>query len=232
VKTAIPELVPFYLDSAARELDRVLFFGNDAYTYFTWLYDMPLMFKLIDRTYTIWAAVIAGVWVYCFITEKMERERRYQYVIAMIVIWVVAGNFMAIALSSAGPCFYGTFPGDAEAFAPMIAQLASLHTVMHVNAYEYQSILMEMYESPEIRFNGISALPSLHVGTSFMLLLLFWKTRFAREFLILFNIIIYVGSIVLGWHYAIDGLISIPVALGCWWVAGKISRWIGTRSPA
>ena len=40
-----------------------------------------------------------------------------------------------------------------------------------------------------------------------------------------FAALIFVGSIHLGWHYAIDGYAGAAVALVCWWVAGKIVDW-------
>lgn len=224
VKTTIPQLQPFYLDEAARNLDRALFFGRDPYKLFAWIYDIPYVFGLIDKAYTFWAAIIAGIWVYCFVTEKMDRKRRYQYLIAMVLLWFVAGNLFAILLSSAGPCYYGQITGDYEAYAGLMASLQTLHESGFVNAYDYQSVLWTMYENPASRFGGISAMPSLHVGTSIMLLILFRKTPIARELLILFNITIYVGSIILGWHYAIDGLISVPLVIVCWWAAGKIAQ--------
>jgi len=223
VKTTIPEIQPFYLDEAARGWDRALFFGRDPYTLFAWLYDMPYFFNLIDKTYTFWAAIIAGTWVYCFVTKKMERKRRYQYLISMVMLWFLAGNVFALLLSSAGPCYYGPITGDYSAYSGLMTQLQNIHDAGHVNAFDYQGMLWEMYENPNSRFGGISAMPSLHVGTSLMLLILFRKTPIARELLVLFNITIYIGSIILGWHYAVDGLISIPIVIFCWWGAGKLA---------
>ena len=223
VKTTLPDIQPFYLDEAARKWDQILFLGHDPYTLFAWLYDMPYFFDLIDKTYTFWAAIIAGTWVYCFVTEKMGRKRRYQYLISMVLLWFLAGNVFAIILSSAGPCYYGQITGDYNAYAGLMGQLQAIHDNGFVNAYDYQGMLWEMYENPNSRFGGISAMPSLHVGTSLMLLILFRKTPIARELLVLFNITIYIGSIILGWHYAVDGLISIPLVIFCWWGAGKLA---------
>ena len=42
--------------------------------------------------------------------------------------------------------------------------------------------------------------------------------------------LIFVGSIHLGWHYAVDGIAGAAIALAAWWVAGPIlalwSRWV------
>ena len=229
VKTAIPEMMPFYLDEAGRRWDRALFFGRDPYTYFDWLYNAPKLFDWLDKTYSYWAALIAGTWVICFVNEGIERARRFQYIIAMILLWFIAGNVMATLMSSAGPCYYGDFTGDNAAYAPLMERLSALHSVDHVDAYSYQFLLMDMYNNPDSRFGGISAMPSLHVGSSLMLLIFFWKNVILRALLIAFNIAIYIGSIVLAWHYAVDGLIVLPAVFLCWWLAGMITRKIEAR---
>lgn len=230
VKTAIPELAPFYLDEAARQWDRALFFGHDPYTLFSWVYDFKPLFHLIDRLYTNWAALIAGTWMYCFVSTSIPRDRRFQYIFSMMLLWFLAGNVFATILSSAGPCYYALFTGDSAAYAPLMERLAALNDVQKVNAFEYHSVLLEMYNTPEGRFGGISAMPSLHVGTSLMLLLMFWKNILLRVLLIAFNILIYIGSIILAWHYAVDGLIAVPLVFICWWLGGKISGYLEARN--
>ena len=42
-----------------------------------------------------------------------------------------------------------------------------------------------------------------------------------------FAALIFVGSIHLGWHYAIDGYAGAAVALFGWWAAGRLVRWDG-----
>mgnify|MGYP000639412648 CR=1 FL=1 len=221
-KVLIPEIHPFSLDPALAKIDRILFFGHDPYTAFQWLFDVPNILKRIDQAYTYWAGLVAGFWIYCFLSERMERTRRFQYLFASVLLWFIAGTFAATLLSSAGPCYYGEFTGDTAAFAPLMQQLHSFHDVHYLDAVNTQGILLEMYHTPHLRFGGISAAPSLHVGTSLMLLILFRKTPIARELLILFNIAIYIGSIILGWHYAVDGLIVVPIVLFCWWAGGKL----------
>ncbi|MEP6343528.1 MAG: phosphatase PAP2 family protein [Maricaulaceae bacterium] len=232
VKTAIPTIQPFYFDDMARRLDRLLFLGQDPWVYFSWLYNIPYAVKLIDISYTLWSTLIVGFWIYAFATSRISRQRRFQYILSMMIMWFVAGNLLAILLSSAGPCYYFLFGSDPNYYAGLMSQLSSTHAVVPIDAYTYQDILLSMYNNPETRFGGISAAPSLHVGTSLLLLAFFWKHPVARYLLILFNIIIYIGSIILAWHYAIDGLIVVPVAFLCWVIAGKITRVIEGRWPS
>ena len=90
IKTAIPAIQPFYLDEWASKADRVLFFGHDAWTLFSWIYDIPALIKIIDLNYTLWVSIVAGLWIYSFIGESISRARRYQYIFSMIFIWFIA----------------------------------------------------------------------------------------------------------------------------------------------
>jgi hypothetical protein len=45
----------------------------------------------------------------------------------------------------------------------------------------------------------------------------------------LYGVLILIGSVHLGWHYAIDGYASIIGVLVLWWAAGKIAS---ERKPA
>lgn len=215
VKTLIPEIMPFYLDEAAYKIDRILFLGRDPWTLFSWMYDFPSIIVGIDRIYTAWIGLIVGIWIYCFTSRSMPSNHRYQYIISSILLWLIAGNIMAILLSSAGPIYFDYFTGS-NVYQPLKLSLAAIHETHSLGAYDYSEKLLMMYENKETRFAGISALPSMHCASSFMILLLFWKNKILRTLLIAFNIIIFIGSIVLAWHYAIDGLIGYFIALLCW----------------
>ena len=232
VKTAIPVMQPFYFDDIARKMDYFIFLGNDPWVIFSKLYELPQIMKLIDVTYTLWSTLIVGFWIYAFTTNRISRQRRFQYIFAMILIWFVAGNVLATVLSSAGPCYYHLFGNDPSYYAPLMAQLGAVHDAVYIDAFSYQDVLLAMYDNPETRLGGISAAPSLHVGSSLILLMFFWKNKITRNLMILFNIVIFVGSIVLAWHYAVDGLIAAPVALGCWLIAGKLTKKIEHKLAA
>ncbi|MBW2186739.1 MAG: phosphatase PAP2 family protein [Deltaproteobacteria bacterium] len=63
-------------------------------------------------------------------------------------------------------------------------------------------------------------MPSMHVATSTLFALLGWRSNRALGIILtIFLVIIMIGSIHLGWHYAIDGYVAI---IGTWLV------WLGT----
>jgi hypothetical protein len=37
-------------------------------------------------------------------------------------------------------------------------------------------------------------------------------------------LLVLIGSVHLGWHYAVDGYVAIAAVTGFWWIAGRIIR--------
>lgn len=65
--------------------------------------------------------------------------------------------------------------------------------------------------------SGISAMPSMHVTMSAWLLLTIWKlARPLLPFAIAFFVTIFVLSMALGWHYALDGIVGTIAACLCY----------------
>ena len=64
---------------------------------------------------------------------------------------------------------------------------------------------------------GISAMPSMHVATS-VLMALYAGThaRWAGWVMAVFALLILLGSVQLGWHYAVDGYAGALIAWGAW----------------
>ena len=98
------------------------------------------------------------------------------------------------------------------------------HTIFALTA---MNELWKNYETGTGLINGISAMPSMHVGASILFAILGFASgkKWLGYLLSAFAFLIFIGSIHLGWHYAIDGYAGAVVAVVCWWVAGKIVDW-------
>ena len=69
-------------------------------------------------------------------------------------------------------------------------------------------------------------MPSMHNATALLFVLASaGRPRWVRVALGVHCALIFIGSVHLGWHYAVDGYASMALALGLWWVTGPISRW-------
>ena len=99
-------------------------------------------------------------------------------------------------------------------------------------ALRAQDMLWNSYVTARGEIAGIAAMPPMHVGTSVLFFVcaraagirwLAWATG-------VFALVIMLGSILLAWHYAIDGYAGALVAIACWHAAGRIVRWNGLSS--
>ncbi|HFB55111.1 MAG TPA: hypothetical protein ENJ46_04230 [Hellea balneolensis] len=233
MKAAIPDIIPFYFDTFARKIDYVIFFGHDPWRALSFLYTSDGgAIKFIDFFYMKWAPIVAGVWFYCFTSDGMERLRRYQYCLASLILFVLGGLIVATLLSSAGPVYYAYFTGDQQAYAGLLSELSRINETKPLSTLRLQGPLLELYQAGERRVGGISAMPSMHCGSSFLILVAFWQNKKLRIFLAGYAALIYVGSFLLAWHYAIDGLVVIPLVWISWTLAGWILRRYAQPTPA
>ena len=76
--------------------------------------------------------------------------------------------------------------------------------------------------------SGISAFPSVHLSMATLWTIVAFRmsARLGWAALV-FLLVILVGSVALGWHYAIDGYASIVVTLLLWKTVGRLP--LGTR---
>ena len=223
IKTLIPAIAPFAWDEALWRLDRALFLGNDPWTLFQGLYAYPALIRALDVTYDVWAGILVGGWVLAFVLKRPVAER-YRFAVAVLLTWFIGGTLFALVFSSAGPCYYGAVTGLTD---PYVAQMAILEAVggdMPLRAVGYQQALWEIHANPGTGVAGISAMPSMHCATAFLLVLWFWPNRIARILSLAFFAVIFVSAFVLAWHYAVDGVVGAVIAFAAWGLAGRLLR--------
>lgn len=61
-------------------------------------------------------------------------------------------------------------------------------------------------------------MPSMHIATATVLLLSAWQTKWL-PLAILFLLLTFVGSVHLGYHYAVDAPVAMVIAVICWSIA-------------
>ncbi len=215
-KVRIPYVHPFDLDTTFANLDAALFGGRQAWEYFRWAYDSPLIIPIIDLFYTTWVPLIKLCWVYAFVAFFDTIERRVRFFLAFMSTWVIGGVLLATLLSSGGPCFYGLLVDGPDVYAEQMALLQQFD----IGAVRYQAILWHDYDAPGVGTLGISAMPSMHCASTMLIALMFSQTRFMKAVSWSFFVIIYLGSFLLAWHYAVDGILGGIVAVACWHASG------------
>ena len=156
-----------------------------------------------------------------------DRRLRLQYFIVYLLSWSLLGGLIAGLLLSGGPAFYDHLVGDPQRFGELLAMLGT--DLGPFPAIAFQEYLWRFYESGSPGYgSGISAFPSLHVAMAGLCAMTIW--RFNRCFGVaawLFVLIILLGSVGLGWHYAIDGYASLIGVAILWRLAGWAAQsWI------
>lgn len=225
LKVLIPAIAPFSLDPTFAEWDRLLHGGHYPWQILQPLLGYPYVTSAINAVYHFWFFLAYGVAFWQIVSTDRPRLRM-RYLLTFVLAWAIIGNVAAMLLSSAGPVYYGRVTGLPDPFAPLMSYLHQASTVAPVPALGVQDMLWRLYESHGIAVGGgISAMPSLHVAiaVSFVLLARAIDRRLAIAFAV-FATLILIGSVHLGWHYAIDGYAAIIGICALWWGTGWLLK--------
>lgn len=229
MKSNIPRVNPFSWDEAFMAMDRALHFGVLPHEILAPLFQHPLVTLGVNFIYNSWFLMLTGFYLWQGFRDR-DTALRQQFFISYFLCWAIGTNLLGTIFASAGPCFYGRLVPGPDPYAGLMTYLGQVNASYPVWALNAQEKLWESYVSSKGAISGISAMPSMHVGTTVIFFLcarasgkrwLTWLTG-------LFLVMIPIGSVVLAWHYAVDGYAGALIALACWWLAG---RWVRRNPP-
>ena len=230
IKSNLAAISPWSWDGILAGLDRALFMGTHPWRLLHRLADHPHVTLMLDATYKLWMLILIASW---FLVAFRIRDDglRIRYFLAFVLTWAVGGNLLAYAISSAGPAFLEHLGADsAAAYTDLMAYLRSLHSEHGLTAIHLQTLLWQEYLAGNNDLGGISAFPSMHNALAALMALAAWRVHRGLGILMtVFAALIYAGSILLAWHYAIDGIAGIAIAFMCWQLAGRIARHLDRR---
>lgn len=222
LKKIIPIINPFSWDPYFADLDRFLHFGVDPGYALHAVFGHPWVVTLFTGAYNYWMFLLYFSLIFtCFSLAKPQA--RIRYFIAFMFCWGFGGNLIATLFSSVGPVYYERF-GFGDDFVPLMQLLLEHAKTQPITVLEPQEALWWFYSGP-VGLNGISAFPSMHVAsTVLMTLYAFQYSRVLGRIMAGFTVVILIGSMLLAWHYAVDGYAGILIALAAWWAAGALMR--------
>lgn len=226
-KQIIPWIQPFSWDPTFVRWDQMLGFGRMPWQILQPALGHPAITVALNFAYDTWFLLMFGFLI-GFGFSARSSILRLQFLIALCLAWIIPGTLCAMAFSSAGPCYYAyLYPGP----SPFAGQMSYLHGIGAnlIWSLTVQDNLWRSYTTSMGAINGISAMPSMHVVVAVLLALA--GNRFNRKFgvaLWIFAASIVLGSVHLMWHYAVDAIAGIFLALCCWWIGGYGARnWCG-----
>jgi len=201
VKQLLNRLVPFWADPLLANVDHAIFF-TDPWRLLTWLDNRPLALFY----HRVWFALLV-LTLLNVLNQRPSREKT-AILLTYFFLWSVFGPVIHTLLPAAGPVFYADLKyGDRFIGFGMTPETRELADYLW---WTYQKGQFEPG-------GGISAMPSLHIAT--MAWIVIATAVFARRWLvpiIIVAISIWILSIALGWHYAIDGIVGAAGAFGIW----------------
>lgn len=227
IKKAIPTANPFDWDPSFMAWDKALHFGTHPYEWLAPVLNFPAITSLLNWNYNIWFFVMFTLWFWQGFA-RTDQKLRQHFLLGFTLTWFLGTCVLGTVFSSVGPCFYGRLlPGEADPYTPLMGWLREVNATHNVFALNVMDELWKNYETGKGLVNGISAMPSMHVGTSILFAILGFASghRWLGWLLTGFASLIVIGSVHLGWHYAIDGYVGAAVAFFGWWLAGKLVDW-------
>lgn len=213
LKVALPYAVPFYLDSALTNLERSIF-GTDpwrlSHAVFGWAT------PAIDRIYLLWLPTLIVAFYAVLLARPSALKTRA--LVSYALIWPLLGTIGASLLSSAGPIFQDRMFGGNSGLISALESGGANGTL-----YAYEKLWAAFSDSSPLIGGGISAMPSMHIALAAWIALVVRSTHPRLAWLgWSYVAVIWFGSVHLGWHYALDGVVGIAGAAAIWHFAPNI----------
>jgi PAP2 superfamily len=210
IKLIVPITHRRLFDQVLWDLDRALFFGISPTVFFLELFRAPSALQFIDWSYA--AIFTASIFVaFAYFLSEPDRDIRVAFANGNTALWIIAA-WLYMILPSVGPAY--RFP---EVWLPYEHALRRTQSLQALLMRNYQDVLRADAGQPTraaIRLIlGVAAFPSMHVA--FQTYVFFWMRRLWTSGQVLFAVfafLIFLGSMVTGWHYLIDSLFGVGMA--------------------
>lgn len=214
-KTSMPYIIPFFADPAFLKLDYFLHFGIDPWDI---THRLGQSFPLDGL-----ASIYLGGWLSIALILPIvlaaldgNTTRVQRTMVLYVSSWVIIGNMLALAGLSVGPIFYDRLYGG-DYFSVMSQSLEPISPNMQIIRNTQEGLWILYTNFDQSMGTGISAFPSVHVSVATLAAIyLFERSPYLLPVSIAWISAILFMSIYTGYHYAIDGYVSIIVIMGLW----------------
>ena len=246
LKKSIPTILPFCCDVLFMKLDYILHFNHHPWILFSPILTNTISIRLIDFLYITWFFLLNIITFW--LSWSNRRKLRMQFFMTNLLILFIIGNLLATVFSSAGPCYYENVTGltQQNPYKPLMDKLHSIennnppidkpyHKIDNspLIALELQDNLWDNYINKGKGYcEYISAMPSVHVAFATLIALTVSRVNLYLGVIFwIYWVVIQIGSVILGWHYAVDGYFSTILTIGLWKISGYFNKWFWRELP-
>jgi hypothetical protein len=230
MKLVVPVYHPVLFDEQLWQVDRLLFLGLSPAEFMVNLFSGPAVLAAVDWSYSNIFLVSLFVGFGYFASEP-SRRIRMAFANGNTVLWLTSA-WLYLAIPSLGPAF--RFPDIWFAHSEALRVTQGLQTVLMRN---YQNVIAAASGRPAGRIvimYGVAAFPSMHVA--FQAYMFLWMRRLWTSGEVLFGVfalVIFLGSMITGWHYLIDGIVGLVMAVAVYrlvWRRARMGRFLALRN--
>jgi hypothetical protein len=205
-------LRPRLYDQLLWDVDRWTFFGLSPNVFSLHALGEPAVLRTIDAGYgaVFFATMAASI---PFFLPLASDRLRVAWATGYSLLWL-AGAWLYYLLPALGPCY--AFPEVWQPFAEHLPKAAASQAFLFRN-YQLVPLIEQGVIHPDFNLMaGIAAFPSLHVASQAFLAL--WARRLLPRLRLVFDlsvVLIFVGSVVTGWHYLVDSVAGAVLGWAC-----------------
>jgi hypothetical protein len=223
MKNLLNDVVPFTWDTTLMEMDRAMHFGRHPWQ---WLaIENPLVTRALESAYAFWGVLLVAV-PFAVALGRAGSPARTRFLISIILVFILLGNIAAGAFMSAGPFWFEFTGAPRNDYAGLFAYLMQVDPNGDFSAIAFQRYLWQAYiEGGTELGSGISAFPSIHVAVAALYALYAWPLgHLPRLAATTYLLLIMVGAVHLGWHYAVDCYAGFLGAAMIYGAVGAVQR--------
>lgn len=232
LKSAIPLYASYDWDRTFIAWERGLLLGHDAWQLLQPLLGHPWITATLSVLYHLWILICYPGTV-LFLFAPIDNRLRRRFLLGFVLAWSLIGGVLAMVFASYGPCFVGPLAGIPD-FDAQMAYLRAANTQAPVMTLEVQDMLLARFHAADNGLgSGVSAMPSMHIAmcTLFYLAMREMNPAMGKAALV-FGLVIWIGSVHLAYHYALDGVVSVIAVALIWKGCGLLIDWWDARFAA
>lgn len=191
-----------------------------------WELESALFAFLLDSPLNVpwlWDAIYAPFWVFMMLASALlvihgKRRRHLDLCLALVIAFFMARG-VALIFPTAGPVFYRPELFDlADTCSQEWGDQLRLYMAGHIPQPGY--------------YPGTMAMPSLHISmTAIALWAVGREWRPSLWFSVPCLVLVWLSTVMLGWHYAVDGIGGIAVAALSYYLGNRFAQLFQGRVP-